>query len=343
MHFQYANTLTITGKKIGDQQPVFIVAEAGVAHFGSFEKALKLVDIAKEAKADAVKFQIFSADELFSSSATNWKARLKSRELPYNLISKISEYCKQKEIIFFATAHDELSLEYLQTLDPPVLKIGSGERGNWDFIGKIASLGKPVIISTGMYEWEDIEKLDNCLRSAGNPQIALMHCVTSYPTPPEQVNLKSIGTLKEKLGCVVGYSDHTSGWHIPIAAVAVGARIIEKHISIDFDVPNAQDWKVSCDHKTLKLMVEQIRQVEVSLGTTGKTAAACEKDSIEWACKSLVAKIDISPGTTITKSMLTVRRPGTGIVPEMASTIIGRKALRKIRKNTILAWEDIKE
>lgn len=333
--------INIGNKQIGAGKSVFIVAEAGVAHFGKISKAIELVDMAIAAKADAIKFQIFDTEELVSLSSIEWKKRLKSRELPYVKFKEIAEYCKEKGIIFFATAHDVKSLDYLVTLDPLVYKIGSGEVGNWEFIQNTLSLGKPVFVSTGMYDWNAIHKLIKCIEKSRNRNVVLLHCVTSYPTPVSEVNLKTIHELKEKVGCIVGYSDHTEGWHIPLAAVVLGAKIIEKHISLDFNVKNAQDWKVSCGPNNLKLMIDQIRQVEKCIGKQEIKIAECEKSSKYWACKSIVSLRDIAAGTVLKDDMITMRRPGTGIPVEMVSKVLGKRVVNNIQQNTVIAWDDL--
>lgn len=326
MSFEFSRRFKIGSRMVGEGEPVFIIAEAGVAHFGDPEKALRLVDLAVDAGADAVKFQVFRTNELISGAAPDWRERLGPRELAYEHFRNISAYCRERGIIFFATAHDEPSLDYLASLDPPVFKIGSGELDNWDFITRAARLGKPLIISTGMYDWDAVSALGEALAEAGNPDVAVLHCVTRYPTPAEEVNLRVMPELARRLGCVTGYSDHTEGYHIPLAAVALGARVLEKHISLDFNVPNAQDWKVSCGPHDLADMVSAVRGVQAALGGADKVLSAEEKASRDWARKSLHAACAIPAGTALTAEMLIARRPGTGLPPHMAAGLIGRRA-----------------
>lgn len=341
MKFEFSKTFEIAGRAVGKNCPAYIIAEAGVAHFGSLEKAKDLVDLAAGAKADAVKFQVFKTGELICSESEEWINRLSSRELPYEAFVNISEYCKKKGITFFATAHDEASFNFLDELDVPVYKIGSGEVDNWPFIKKVAEKGKPVILSTGMYTWEQIEKAVEIFREANNPDLAVLHCVTSYPTEPDFVNLRAINTIS-RLGVIAGYSDHTRGFHFPLAATALGAAIIEKHITLDFDVPNAQDWKVSCGPDDLHLMVGQIREIEAGLSHGEKEPCHAEKESLAWARKSLVAACDIAAGHTITRHMLVSKRPGTGISPADTEKVIGEKVAANIRKDTVITWEHLK-
>jgi N,N'-diacetyllegionaminate synthase len=327
---------------VGQDEPVFIVAEAGVAHFGSLEKAKALVDLAVSAQADAIKFQIFRTNELISSESKDWQDRLRSRELPYESFRQIKRYCEGKNIIFFATAHDEPSLEYLNSLDVPVYKIGSGEVANWPFLKKVASMGKPVILSTGMYKMEEIGDALSIFEKAGNLDVAVLHCVTLYPTPPLEVNLRAMETIRKNFDVMVGYSDHTQGFHFPLAAAALGARIIEKHITLEFNVPNAQDWKVSCGPDDLSLMVQQIRDIESGMGTGMKAPGEAERQSLTWARKSLVASRDIATGEVIEMSMVCAKRPGSGISPAFMNEVIGKRAKVNIKKDSVIQREQLK-
>ncbi len=341
MSFKFHKSFSIGTQQVGDGHPVFIIAEAGVAHFGSVEKAKALVDLAVSARAAAIKFQIFKTNELVSKEAQDWIERLRPKELPFKAFKEIQAYCSKKGITFFATAHDEPSLDFLDSLDVPVFKIGSGEVTNWPFLEKVASRGKPVILSTGMYTLEEIGEALEAFAIADNPDVAVLHCVTQYPTPAPDVNLKAIETIAEKFQVITGYSDHTEGIHFPVAAVSVGAQIIEKHISLDFNVPNAQDWKVSCGPEDLPIMVKQIRDIEAGLGSGVKTPSEAERASLLWARKSLVAARDISKGEEITVDLLQAKRPGSGIPPARFGEVVGRKAKVKIRKDTAIQWEEL--
>jgi N,N'-diacetyllegionaminate synthase len=336
---RFSKLIEVDGRRIGNGQRAYIIAEAGVAHFGKEEKAYQLVDLAVQAGADAVKFQIFDVDALISNDSQSWKARLGSRQLPFDAFERIQKYCREKGITFFATAHDECSFEFINDLKVPLFKIGSGELSNWDFIRKIASKAKPVIISTGMYTQDDILQLIQALSTVGNPDIALLHCITSYPTPPEEANLSAIRSIRELFDGIVGYSDHTRGYHFPLAAVALGAQIIEKHITLDFDVPDAQDWKVSCGPNDLHIMIQQIREIQDGLGEGTKFLGKSESPSLEWARKSLVAACDLNPGDILQPAHLTAKRPGTGIPPCEAEHIIGRQVTRFIPKDSVIKRE----
>ena len=244
MSFTFSKTFSCGAKDIGAGAKVFIIAEAGVAHFGDVNKAYKLIDLAAEAHVDAVKFQIFKTDNLVSASSDEWKNRLRPKELDYKIFVELKKYCKTKNVLFLATAHDEESLDFLTTLDVPAFKIGSGELQNIPFIDKIARKKRPVFLSTGMYTDDDINLVLKVFEDAKNPDVCVLHCITAYPTPPEHVNLKALQRIARQHHVMTGYSDHTEGFHFPLASVALGAKVIEKHITLDFDVPNAQDWKV---------------------------------------------------------------------------------------------------
>ncbi len=333
---------TIADHPVGDGQPVFVIAEAGVAHFGSMRKAFALVDMAKKARADAVKFQIFDTDELISPVSQEWRNRLRPKELPYESFTEIKRYCDDVGIMFLATAHDEKSFDFLDSLDVPAYKIGSGELDNWPFFKRIALRKKPIIFSTGMFSEKKIEAALMAIRECGNKDIVVLHCVTSYPTSPENVNLLSIPYINKRFNTVTGYSDHTEGYHFPLAAVALGARIIEKHISLDFNIPNAQDWKVSCDHESLTAMIKQIRAIEKGRGRETVTVSSQEKNSVDWARKSIVISRDIEKGTRLTNDMLVTKRPGTGISPSERENIIGKEIIKSLQKDTLLEWNHLK-
>lgn len=343
MNFEFNRSFFIRNREIGEHQPVFIIAEAGVAHFGLIEKAKQLVDLAADAGADAVKFQIFKTEELISLDSNEWKKRLQSKELPHEAFRDIQEYCEEKGIIFLATSHDEQSFEFLSSLDVPAYKIGSGEVNNWSFIERVAAEKKPLILSTGMYTLEEIGNALEIISRTGNTDIAVLHCVTNYPAFPSEVNLRVMDTIREKYGVIVGYSDHTRGFHFPLAAVACGAHVIEKHISLDFDVPDAQDWKVSCGPDNLYLMVKQIREIEAGLGSGIKVLSASEKANLKWARKSLVATVDIIEDEIISPDKICIKRPGNGIAPTEINEVIGKKVKVKIKKNTLIRWENLYE
>lgn len=338
---RFATEFEIEGRQIGDNSPAYIIAEAGISHFGDEEKAYRLVDLASESGADAVKFQVFDVNAMVSKELVEWRERLAPRQLPYKAFQRIQSYCRDKNITFFATAHDEPSLEFLTDIDVPVYKIGSGEVGNWPYLRKVARLGKPVIFSTGMYRPMQITEALDAIYEEGNTEVAVLHCVTSYPTLPSDVSLLNIKLIRERHQVITGYSDHTAGYHIPLAAVALKAKIIEKHITLDFNIPNAQDWKVSCGPDDLGKFIKEVREIEAALTMRDTGPTLEEKKSLEWATKSLFIVNDMDEGSIITEGDLTSKRPGIGISPSYMEKIIGKKIRVSLKKDEMLKWEDL--
>jgi sialic acid synthase SpsE len=293
------------------------------------------------ARADAVKFQIFRTENLISSAAPDWIERLKPKELSHKSFVILRDYCQSKGIIFMATAHDEESLDFLRSLDPPAYKIGSGEISNLAYISKVARTGKPVILSTGMYSAAEVRSAVDIFLEEKNRNLVLLHCVTCYPPAPEDINLKAINTLQREFKCPVGYSDHSVGYDIVLAAVALGAHVIEKHIAVSKTMQGSQDCPVSCDRHDLIEMINSIRRIEKALGSGEKSPSERELKSRDWARKSIVAVRNIRKGETITEEMLTFKRPGTGIGPDALLTVVGKKARRNIRADALVQYEDI--
>jgi sialic acid synthase SpsE len=330
------NEITIKNKKIGDSYPVFIIAEAGVNHFGKMERAKKLVDMAVEGCTDAVKFQHFDVDEMISSESMEWKKKMGTKRMTIDEYKKIKEYCDKKGIIFLSSAHDIKSLEELSTLNLPAYKIGSGEKNNITYFRKVAKKNQPIILSTGMYDLSDINEAIAIFKEEGNTKIILLHCVTLYPTEPNEVNLNAIDTLKNKYNVPVGYSDHTKGYEMVLAAVAKGAKVIEKHIALEKKVEGSQDPLVSCVGSELKEMVRKIRNIEKGLGDGKIEPRERERESIKWATKSIVAKKNIPKGKKIEEEDITFKRPGTGIKPNKYIEVIGKKSKKYIKKDKVI-------
>jgi len=338
----FASEFEIDGRTVGQNAPVYIIAEAGVAHFGDEEKAFRLVDLAADAGADAVKFQVFNIDAMISRSLQVWRNRLGKRCLPNESFARIQAYCRTRGITFFATAHDEPSLEFLISLDVPVFKIGSGEVGNWAFYHRIAQVGRPVFFSVGMFEQDQIAHALSVFRSTNNRQVAILHCITDYPTPPTDVALGNIYHLRKTYEMVVGYSDHTMGYHIPLAAVALGARVIEKHITIDYNVPDAQDWKVSCGPDDLAKFVHELRDIEGALGMRLEGPTEDERNNMKWAVKRLVAAHDLTANRKLAISDLKIKRAARGIGPERLDDVIGRRLVGFKHSDEPINPEDLK-
>lgn len=326
---------------------VFIIAEAGVNHNGSFELARKLVDEAKKAGVDCIKFQTFKTENLVSSGAEkasyqkestgggSQKDMLKKLELSYDEFIALKKYCDEVGICFLSTPFDFESVDFLDSIDMPFWKIPSGEITNYPYLVKLAKTGKPVIMSTGMCELWEIKEAIDVLKANGTTDIKLLHCNTEYPTPFEDVNLKAMDTLRAEFGLEVGYSDHTKGIEVPVAAVALGATVIEKHFTLDKGM-EGPDHKASLEPDELADMVSSIRNIEVAIGTGVKAPSPSEKKNIAVARKSIVAKTHINAGDVLTEDNLTVKRPGSGISPMKWEEVIGTKAVRDFREDELI-------
>ena len=319
---------------------VYIIAEAGVNHNGKLDLALKLCDAAKEAGVDAVKFQTWKTENIVTAQARKAAYQtentgveesqfdmLKKLELSYDHFRYIQDYCKKIGIDFLSTPDEEESLAFLVSLGLPFIKVGSGEVTNMPYLRKIASCGKPVILSTGMSTLAQVAIAYDTLLKAGAPKVSLLHCTTNYPCPYDEVNLRAMQTLKDAFKCQVGYSDHTMGTEIPVAAVAMGAEIIERHFTLDRTM-EGPDHKASLEPAELKLMVEQIRHIEVAMGDGIKRPNRSEAENAKVVQKSILAKRPIKMGETLTEEMLTVKRAGAGISASLWDNVIGAYAIK---------------
>lgn len=340
---RFNSSFSINGRLVGKSASVYIIAEGGLAHFGNLQKAISLIDLAVDSGADAFKTQAFKTESLVSPRDTEWYRRLKTREVSFDFISAMKDYCDYRGITFLCTPHDSSVLPWLRELDVPACKIGSGERGNIQFLRKMAKIGKPLVLSTGMYNETDLIETLDVLAHDGVLDVALMHCVTSYPTPIDQVNLQAINRMKELFNGPVGYSDHTEGHHIILAAVALGASIVEKHITLDYNVKDAQDWKVSCGPDDFPELVAEIRDVEKALGKPIKKTQSCENKAVIWATKSLVAAKDLPVGTLLTNDHLIAKRPGDGIKPNQINQLIGKRLTKLVKANELVLLENLTE
>lgn len=325
----------LAGREIGPEAPCFVIAEGGVNHFGDLDKAFALIDLAADCSADAFKTQHFKTDLLVGPSASEWRDRLRSKELPDDAILRMKEHCEKREIVFLCTPHDEAALEVLEEkVGVPGYKIGSGEVENWPYLAKVATKGKPVILSTGMYELPQIEEAACVMAEAGCSALAILHCVTSYPAEPSDINLGVMAQIREFFPGPVGYSDHTEGTAVALAAVALGADVVEKHITIDRDVPNAQDWKVSCDPTNFAEFIAGVREIESARGGAVKTIGDAERESMLWARKSLTAARDIAAGMTLEAGDLVAQRPGQGLPASHLKELVGRRVRADIPAGT---------
>lgn len=328
-----------------------IIAEAGVNHNGSMSMAKQLIDAAKDCGVDYVKFQTTKSPESitskFAQMAEYQKKNLHQDESQLEMLRKIllkmedfgdlSDYCKELGVNFMSTPFDLDSIDYLAGLNMDYWKIPSGEITNLPYLRKIARLGTPVIMSTGMCTMEDIEAAMNVLIKNGLTieQISLLHCNTEYPTPFEDVNLSAMQTLKRHFGVRVGYSDHTKGIEVPIAAVAMGAEIIEKHFTLDRTLPGP-DHVASLEPQELKAMVNAIRNIEKAIGSGMKQVSPSEQKNIAIARKSIIAACDIHKGEVFTEDNLTVKRPGSGISPMQWDEVVGQIAKRDFVEDELI-------
>ena len=325
----------------------YIIAEAGVNHNGSIDLAFKLVDAAKRAGADCIKFQTFKSENLVSHNAQKAEYQkdttgegsqvemLKGLELSYDEFLALKDYCDKIDICFLSTPFDFDSIEFLKSIDMPFWKIPSGEITNYPYLVSLAKTGKPVVMSTGMCEMEEIRAAINVLKENGTKDISLLHCNTEYPTPFSDVNLRAMQTMRDIFGLEVGYSDHTKGIEVPIAAVALGASIIEKHFTLDRNM-EGPDHKASLEPDELAEMVTSIRNIEKALGDGNKTPSSSEMKNITVARKSIVAAMNINAGEMLTEDNLTVKRPGTGISPMKWNKVLGTRAIRDFKEDELI-------
>ena len=329
-------------------EKVYIIAEAGDNHNGDFNTALKLVDVAKRAGADCVKFQTFVTEEIISKYAEMAEYQKKNTgkeesqfemvkrlELSFDEFRKIKEYCDRVGIQFLSTPFDLKSVDFLNELGVPFFKIPSGEITNYPYLIKIAHTGKPVVMSTGMCEPDEILAAINVLEKNGSGEITLLHCNTEYPTPLKDVNLYAMRTMKKMFGKKVGYSDHTKGIEVPVAAVALGACVIEKHFTLDKNMPGP-DHKASLEPDELGRMVKNIRNIEIALGDGVKRVSESERKNIAIARKSIVARRNIQEGEILTEENLAVKRPGTGINPMQWMEVLGTRAVRDFKEDELI-------
>jgi N,N'-diacetyllegionaminate synthase len=329
-----------------------IIAEAGVNHNGSIDIAKQLVDKAVEAGVDIIKFQTFKAEKLVSKSAKQAEYQKKNigsntDDSQYNMLKKLElseqdhqelmTYCEERGIQFFSTAFDLESIDYLHSLNLGLWKIPSGEITNYPYIKKIAQYHEPVILSTGMCEMDDISAAMDvlCKNGVERSQITILHCNTEYPTPYKDVNLLAMQQIKKEYQVSVGYSDHTKGIEVPIAAVALGASVIEKHFTLDRNM-EGPDHKASLEPEELKAMVSAIRHIEQALGDGHKQISDSERKNIAIARKSIVAACPIKKGEMLTEQNLTVKRPGTGISPMRWEEVIGTKAIKDFAEEDLI-------
>jgi len=333
--------------------PVFIIAEAGVNHNGEVGLAKRLIDVAAESGADAVKFQTFRADRLVSPKAPKAEYQLQTtnpNESQSDMLQRLAlspevhrelrNYCRERSVLFLSTPFDEESADLLDEMGVPVFKIGSGEITNWPFLNYIARKGKPIILSTGMSYLREVDEAVMVIHNAGNHQLALLHCVSNYPANPVDANLRAMQTMTTAFGVPVGYSDHTLGIEIALAAVTLGASIIEKHFTLDKNLPGP-DHKASLEPDELSALITGIRTIEQSLGNGEKQPVPSEENTRSIARRSVVAAIDIPIGSIVKSDMVKLLRPGTGIPPSQMEQVLGRKTRSPLSVGQLVSWSDL--
>lgn len=343
--------INIGNKLVGEEEPCFVVAEAGVNHNGNLDCAKRMIEIASDIGADAVKFQTGKVEETVTKNAPlaeyqkNSKTHIKSQ---YQMIKKwefaeeewfeLADFAKNIDIIFFSKPSYEGAVDLLVKMGVPAIKIGSGDVTYLTLLRRVAKTGLPIILSTGMSTLGEIEAAINTIYSEKNTDIILLHCTSNYPPIYADLNLKAMLTLKQAFQVPVGYSDHSLGITVPIAAVSLGACVIEKHFTLDKNLPGP-DHKASLEPHEFKEMVRSIRIAEEALGSPIKKPVEAEKEMRMIARKSIVANVDITEGEIIKREMLSFKRPGTGLPQTFLDLLVGRKARIDIKKDDIINWD----
>jgi len=342
---------TVAGRAIAAGAPVFIVAEAGVNHNGDPDLAGRLVDAAAECGADAVKFQTFTVDALLTREAPkagyqvettgageSQREMLARLELGTDRLAELRDRAAKRGLIFFSAPFDEASADALERLDVALFKVPSGEITNLPLLRHVAAKGRPIILSTGMAFLEEVEQAVAAICEAGDPPLALLHCLSAYPAPAGEVNLRAMDGLAARFGCPVGFSDHTLGIEIAVAAAARGAAIIEKHLTLDKTLPGP-DHRASLDVAEFSAMVRAIRSVESALGDGVKRPMPSEADTRRVARKSLVAARALKAGERVAAGDLASKRPGTGISPAELPRVLGLRLARDVAADEVIPWE----
>ncbi len=342
------------GKRlIGEKKPCFIIAEAGVNHNGDIRLAKKLIDVAKKSGADAVKFQTFIAEKIVTKNASkaNYQKRttgtresqyqmLKKLELAQDDFLKLKKYADSKNILFLSTPYDKGSVEFLYKIGALAFKISSADITNFPLLTTVAKKKIPIILSTGMSTIKEIRETVNLVKKEGNNQLVLLHCNFNYPAKIGEVNLRAMRSLEKNFKVPVGYSDHTEGIEVAVAAVALGACVIEKHFTLNKNLAGP-DHKASIEPKEFKEMVRQIRNIEKALGSEKKFPTKSEIPNRKVSRRSIVAVKNIKKGEIIVPDMISVKRPGTGIPPSHFNEIIGKRVRIDIKVDTLVKWSQI--
>jgi pseudaminic acid synthase len=343
--------IELAGRSVGSGQPCYIIAEIGSNHNRNFDRARRLIDVARDSGCNAVKFQSYTADGLYSvytPRISEMEGRSREGETPYELIkriempvewhSRLKEYCDEVGITFCSTPFDESMVDVLEAVNVAFYKVASYEITHYPLLARIAGTGKPVILSTGNSGLDDIEAAVRLLEANGCLDYALLHCVSQYPARHEDVNLRCVITLKTAFDCVVGFSDHTTDTLSSAIAVALGASIIEKHITLN-KKDSGPDHPFSLEPDELKAFVATLRDTELILGSSIKKVRLSEEENHRLARRSLTATVDIKQGEIITRDKITVKRPALGLHPRFLDLVVGKKAKKDIPKDMWLTWD----
>ena len=333
--------IKIQEKEIGIGNPTFIVAEAGLNHNGDIEIAKKMIDAAIDVGADAIKFQTFKTEEFLSRSSEYFEL-FKNVELSFKDFEELNEYAKEREIIFFSAPFDIISAEFLEKLDISCFKVASSDLTNIPLIRRIAQSKKPMIISTGLANLEEIENAINCCKKENNNNLILLHSVSNYPTSPDETNLRAMDTLREKFDFPIGYSDNGESSLVDLVAVSMGSNIIEKHFTLDKTM-KGPDHSFSIEPENLKELISNIRMIEKMQGTGNKNPQDSEIPAIKSIRKSLTARVEIPKGTRFTLDNIAIKRPQDGIEPKHLDEVLGKRAIKNISVDTTIRFEDLTE
>lgn len=344
--------IKIGEKWVGPGHPCFIIAEAGVNHNGDVDRAYAMVDVAADVGVDAIKFQTFRTEALVTSRAQsadyqakatgeeNQFALLKSLELGFDDFSGLAEHAEEKGVIFLATPFDDESALFLNDIGVPAFKISSGDVSNLPFLERISTFAKPMILSTGMATLGEVEAAVNTIRNRLKESLVLLHCVSDYPANPADANLRAMATMEKAFHVSVGFSDHTPGIAVAVAAVGLGACIVEKHFTLDRTLPGP-DHEASLEPGELKALVSAARMVESALGDGVKRPTPRE---LETACRvrrSIVSARAVKAGEVLTMDDLALKRPGIGLQPSMVEEVIGKRSRRDLQAGELLKWSDL--
>jgi sialic acid synthase SpsE len=345
-------SFAIAGRPVGIGHPCYVIAEAGVNHNCDVQLGYKLIETAGAAGADAIKFQSYTASKIATRAAprywvepsdpkgTQWDTFDKLDKLSERDFKSLLGHARHVGLTAFSTPFDDEAVDFLASLDVPAFKIASADLTCHGLIERAARAGRPMLLSTGTSTLAEVEEALEVCRRAGNDEVALLHCTLKYPCPPEAINLRMMEHLMRAFpGVPVGLSDHSLGISVPQAAVALGACVIEKHYTVDKTLPGSPDHHLSVDPAEMRALVDGIRTVEKALGKAEKGLEPMEKEAFLYARRSVTSKVRIARGSSITREMLTYKRPGTGISPRHLDLVVGRVAQEDIPEDTTITWD----